>query len=92
MVEKMSSGHFSITLVENVSAKDFPSLAKKWSTKLGAKVHGEAFNFDVWLWKIEISGEYFYSAWDVWQNALTLESMSASGDKIIKNLKIYDLK
>ena len=84
----MSSGHFSLTLVENVESKDFSSLAKQWSAQLGAKVHIEASNFDVQLWKIELSGEDFYLAWDVWQNALMLESMSENGDKIIKNLKI----
>jgi hypothetical protein len=88
MVEKMSSGHLSITLVKNVEAQDFPPLAKKWSTQLGAKVHNEAFNFDVRLWVIELSGELFYLAWDIWQTALTLESRSTNGDEIIKNLKL----
>lgn len=88
MIEKMVSGHLSIMLVKNVAAKDFPSLAKKWSTQLGAKFHKEAFNFDVRFWEVELSGELFYLAWDIWQNALTLESRSTNGDKIIENLKI----
>ena len=88
MIDKMASGHLSMVLAQHVTARDFPSLAEKWSTQLGAKFHHEAYNFDVRLWEVELSGELFYLSWDIWQNALTLESRSANGDEIIKNLKI----
>ena len=88
MVEEMTSGNLSITLVENIARENFPSHAKQWIAKLGAKVCNGASDLDVVLLEIELSGELFYLAWDIWQNAITLESTSANGDKIIENLKV----
>lgn len=88
MIEKMPSGNLSITLVENIPAENFPFHAKQWVSKLGAKVRNGASDLDVMLLEIELSGELFYLAWDIWQFALTLESRSTNGDKIIENLKI----
>jgi hypothetical protein len=87
-IQKMASGHTYLTLVENINLDDFPALAEKWSIKLGAKVSSRVFNFDAHVWSVELSGESFYLAGDIWVNTLTLESTSEVGDKIIKDLKI----
>lgn len=87
-VQKMASGHLYVTLVENINLDDFPVLAKEWSARLGADVIRKAYNFDVQIWNIKLSRELFYLAGDIWQNALTLESTSDAGDKIIQDLKV----
>ncbi len=87
-IQKMASGHLYATLIENIDLDDFAFLAKEWSVKLDADVISKAYNFDVHIWNVKLSGELFYLAGDVWQNALTLESTSDAGDKIIQDLKI----
>lgn len=87
-IQKMASGHAYLILVEKINLDDFPLLAKEWSAKLGADVISKAYNFDVHIWNVKLLGEVFYLAGDIWQNALTLESTSEVGDKIIRDLKV----
>jgi hypothetical protein len=71
-LEPTAAGHQSIVL-QACEAHGFPALAVAWSRIMGGELGRLIVGADQSQYDFTLAGKSYWMAWDIWQNALSLE-------------------
>jgi hypothetical protein len=86
-LQPMASGHWCLEISETIGWDDFPKFAEVLVTTLGGKVLDKAEAVDMRIWEVRFQSCTLRLVYDDYPSAVSLESTSDDGDRLLRDLK-----